>query len=159
MLVAGSGLFLFSTIPAGREPALPVLTLNGSDLNDVPISSSAYAGSPLVVNFWASWCATCYEEQPGINEAVNRFAARGVRFVGIDMRDDRAAAAAFVAQFDVRYPSVFDPANEVGLRYGITAPPSWLFVDRRGTVFRRVAGGLHQGDLFVTIDQLLATGG
>ena len=117
---------------------------------------SQFLGHPLVVNFWAAWCATCYEEQPGINAAAANYGSRGLQFLGVDMKDSLSDAKSYQKQFNVGYPSISDPANSIGLTYGINSPPSWLFIDSRGVVVRRVEGGLHEADLRKTIDELLA---
>jgi thiol-disulfide isomerase/thioredoxin len=67
------------------------------------------SGLPVVINQWASWCTNCRAEFPFFQTAGHVYARR-VAFVGLDSMDSRANAAAFLRQFPVDYPSVFDPS-------------------------------------------------
>ncbi|MGH2651477.1 MAG: TlpA family protein disulfide reductase, partial [Actinomycetota bacterium] len=70
-----------------------------------PIALSSFRGHVVVLNFWASWCAPCRLEAPGLRRVSERYRDRGVRFLGVDYRDDDAAGRAFVDEFRLRYPS------------------------------------------------------
>jgi thiol-disulfide isomerase/thioredoxin len=136
--------------PTTREPAPP---LSGPSLTGSRIDLEALRGHPVVVNFWASWCGPCRSEQPELNALVARYAPRGVRFVGVDMRDDSANALAFVHEFAVSYPSLFDPANDVAGTYNVAAPPTTLVIDSAGTIRSRLLGTFV--DVPSTLDALL----
>lgn len=103
-------------------------------------------GTPLVVNFWASWCDPCREEMPLLAEAHQRL-GREIQFLGVDMEDARDAGARFLHAYDVRYPNVFDPSNEIGLSLDLFAPPMTVFYDRDGAIVARVPGQLSRESL------------
>jgi hypothetical protein len=84
------------------------------------------------------------------------YGPRGLRFLGVDMKDSVSDAQNHQKQFNMGYPSISDPANSIGQTYGISSPPSWLFVDSKDVVVRRVEGGLHEADLQKIIDELLS---
>jgi len=91
---------------AQRGEAAPVLSLR--DLEGRPmILPTAFAGRPLLINVWASWCGPCVEEMPELDRYVGEQADNGVQVVGIAL-DDRAAVRAFLRRVPVRYPILLD---------------------------------------------------
>jgi len=92
------------TAPVAKAQALA--NLYASRLEDVdgkPYSFSAWKGKTLVVNFWATWCPPCREEMPAFSRLQNRYALRGVQFVGIAL-DTTESVRAFAGQYPVSYP-------------------------------------------------------
>ena len=132
------------------EPAPP---LSGSTLTGSRLDIATLRGHPVVVDFWASWCGPCRAEQPEINSLYARYASRGVHFVGVDLRDDQASALAFVRDFGVPYPSIFDPSSSTTAAYRIDAPPTTVLVDGSGTMRVRDLGTLV--DIRPELDALL----
>jgi thiol-disulfide isomerase/thioredoxin len=131
----------------------PAPALGGVSLTGSHVDLSSMRGHPVVIDFWASWCGPCRAEQPELNGLVSRYAARGVQFLGVDIRDDRANAKAFVQEFHVAYPSVFDPASDDAASFNVDAPPTILVVDGSGTIRLRELGTLV--DVPHTLDSLL----
>lgn len=109
----------------------------GTTLDGKAITLADYKGKVVVVNFWASWCGPCRAEAPELVAVADRTKDQRVSFVGIDIRDDRDKAKAFVEGKGVTYPSVFDPAGQTALDFAKVPPtaiPSTLIVDRQGRV-------------------------
>lgn len=98
------------------------------------------AGTPVVINKWASWCGPCRYELPFLQEAVVRYGDR-VAFLGLNAADEPAAARGFLEEFPVAYPSYVDArealARDIGAGRGF---PVTVFLDGRGE--RRY---VHQG--------------
>jgi thiol-disulfide isomerase/thioredoxin len=121
-------------------------------------SSVSARGSVLVVNFWASWCGPCRVEQPQLNRAARAYRGRGVRFIGINVRDSRGAAESYAEEFKIPYPSLFDQAAVSAVRLQAFALPSTFILDRDGVVAYRLTGKTTVPILSARLDKLLAHG-
>lgn len=135
-------------VPAAKRVSLPDLA--GADVREGgPEIRLGATGGPAVINVWASWCPPCRTEQRGLELASKRLAGKGIRFVGINVRDDRAAAGAYMDEFSVSYPSIYDREGRVVQALGREAPqwPPWtLVIDGQGRVAARITGSLPGGD-------------
>jgi thiol-disulfide isomerase/thioredoxin len=155
LLVSGCSLQpdVSSKVQPESRTSQPAPALSGTSLTGTPIALSAFRGHPVVIDFWASWCGPCRAQQDELNSLVSRFTARGVEFVGVDIRDDSANALAYVHEFGVQYPSVFDPASDDAASFNVDAPPTTLVVDGSGTIRLRELGTLV--DVTSTLNSLL----
>ncbi len=112
-------------------------TLTGSD-----VSITAFRGHPVVLVFWASWCGPCRDEQPDLNSVYAQWSARGVEFLGIDLRDDTKDALAFQRQLKIPYPSIADTQATLAVDYRIPSAPALVFLTAQGKVADVVLGAL-----------------
>ena len=140
---------------ASRAPAPP---FTGELLDGTAFDSSTLAGDIAVINFWGSWCAPCRLETPELQAVYSDLADSGVQFLGVDVKDERQLAAAFVGREGATYPSLFDPRGEVALAFrGFPANvvPSTILLDRRGRVAAVYAGAVRGTDLRTALNVLL----
>lgn len=133
----------------------------GSTLDDGYFDSDEHAGEVLVVNVWGSWCPPCREEAPGLRRVSEETGARGVQFVGIDVRDNDAAARAFERKYGITYPSIRTADSAAAmLAFNSILPrnaiPSTVVVDRQGRVAARVIGKTTYATLRNLVDDVLA---
>jgi cytochrome c biogenesis protein CcmG/thiol:disulfide interchange protein DsbE len=121
-----------------------------------PIRLSSFRGHVVVLNFWASWCAPCRLEAPGLRRVSERYRNRGVRFLGVNYRDDAAAAHAFVDEFRLGYPSVSDPSGSLAYDYELVGFPSTFIIDPAGTMRYRFVGYLDEAVLEDAVSDVLS---
>lgn len=144
----------FAPSPPRLDLKQGVLSLAGTDLiSGRSISLDAYAGKPVVLNAWASWCAGCAAEAPALADLAHAHPEAAV--VGLDLEDSRNAAAAFSRRFALPFPSVFDPDGVSAARLEVSGLPTTIFLDRKHRIVSRVVGeadrtrfeaGLHQAE-------------
>ena len=128
-------------------PAMTVAALDGRR-----VELSAFHGTPLVVNFWASWCVPCRQEAPVLNAAAREYEGR-VQFVGVDIQDTDSAARAYQAELMSPYP--VGPAIKGSYHdWGVSAPPETFFIDRQGVVVSKILGPVDRQRLEVYLSQL-----
>jgi cytochrome c biogenesis protein CcmG, thiol:disulfide interchange protein DsbE len=130
---------------AGRaEPMpLPDMTLpalgdhgpaGGRDLGDL-------RGDPVVINFWASWCAPCVREMPALQRVSNDL---DVTVIGVDYIDQNDKAEQLAERLGIDYELLRDDDGEFGEAVGLIGTPTTLLVDARGTIVRRLTGELTE---------------
>jgi peroxiredoxin len=141
--VAGDGTITEISV---KNRAKPVRFAAKSE-DGTPVSSDKYAGNVLVLNFWYAGCAPCRAEAPDLETTYTAFAAQGVQFLGVNVRDQAATARSFATEYGVTYPSVLD-ADDGAMQLafsGVVAPnavPTTLVLDKQGRVAARVLGKL-----------------
>ena len=142
----------------GDRPAAPAVS--GTMLTGAKFSLTAQRGSLVVLNFWGSWCAPCRREAPALAALADHFKSAPVRFIGDDVQDAPANAAAFERTFDVGYPSLNDPGEQVALAFHGAVPPvgipTTLLIDKTGHIAGRVVGEVSYRDLRALITKILA---
>ncbi|MGH2710837.1 MAG: TlpA family protein disulfide reductase [Actinomycetota bacterium] len=111
-------------------------------------------GTPLVVNFWGSWCPPCQEEAPDLAEISKEYEGR-IQFLGVDILDARGPAREFITRFDWPYPSIFDPRGAIRDGLGYVGQPITLVYDRDGKIAWDHVGAVDPADLRKEIDNVL----
>ena len=116
---------------APAEQGLPDLTLDCLGGGD-PVRLSGLAGTPTVINLWASWCGPCREELPLLARAHDAYGDR-VRIIGVDFADSAPDAALELARVTgVTYPLLSDPESTAKAPLKVVGLPQTVFVDRQG---------------------------
>lgn len=105
-----------------------------------------FAGTPLVINFWASWCAPCVAEMPDL-ESVFQEVGDDVAFIGFNVTDQRADADELVERTGVTYTIAEDPEGEIHRAFRGFAMPTTILIAADGTVARSHAGSVSGDQL------------
>ncbi|MGA5461753.1 TlpA disulfide reductase family protein [Mycobacterium sp. NPDC050041] len=137
--------------------------LSGPDLLDPDrtISLDDFAGDVVVINVWGQWCGPCRTEIGQLQQVYDATRARGVAFLGIDVRDNnRQAAVDFVTDRRITFPSIYDPPMRTmiafGGRYPTTVIPSTVVLDRKHRVAAVFLRELLAEDLMPVVERLAA---
>lgn len=136
------------TRPESNQSGFVDFTL--TDLDGKERRLSAWGGRPLVLNFWATWCAPCREEIPLLIDVQKRYTDRGLQVIGVAI-DRRDAVAAYSAQFGINYPVLiadehtFDVLSQYGNRTG--ALPYTVIFSANGDIVSRKLGAFREVDL------------
>ena len=143
----GTGTTLY---PGEQGVLLP--RLEGPALgDDTMLSLDDQLGHVVVINVWGSWCGPCRSEAPDLAAVSQQTKRRGVRFLGVDVRDEPSAALRFERTYGITYPSFDDPEGQLLAQLrGIVpvgAVPSTLVVDASGVIRARVIGRVERSAL------------
>lgn len=140
----------------------PVGAIKGETVEGKPLDVADFRGKVLVINVWGSWCPPCRAEAPYLNKVAKEMKPKGVEFVGINTRDgDKRLARAFEEEFDISYPSFYDPTGKLlmsGFPKGtvtLQGLPVTITLDRNGNISARVFGGVDDGTLHKMIGPLV----
>lgn len=112
--------------------------------------------SPMLINFWASWCHPCLQEIPTL-EALHQSADLPVTIVGVAMDSgNRAAVRTFAKAHDMHYRLLLATSDDLDSRYNLLGLPITLLVDRHGVVRQRLVGAQTAPAFRAAIQALIA---
>jgi cytochrome c biogenesis protein CcmG/thiol:disulfide interchange protein DsbE len=117
--------------PVVNQPA-PHFAL--TSLGGKRIVSADLKGKPVVLNFWASWCAECRTEHPDLLRAWRTFAPQGVTFVGIGYQDGKSAAQSWIRKYQAPWTQLTDPNQHTAIEFGVSGVPETYLIDRHGII-------------------------
>jgi len=134
--------------PAGAaaDPAAPAFSLPVLGPSGQKVSLADYAGRPLIVNFFASWCQPCQQETP-LLARFYRTEHGKVAIVGLDENDVLSSAVSFTQKEGVGYPVGFDPEVIAASAYGVAGLPQTFFLNAKHRIVDRVFGAVTLADI------------
>jgi thiol-disulfide isomerase/thioredoxin len=149
--------FAVRAAPPARADALLSATLQ--DVEGRPFAMASLRGTPLIVNFWARWCAPCRREFPQLIRAAQRH--RDISIIGIGLEDQPQAVREFAAAYGIRYPLLLAGDVGVALLLALDDPqaglPYTIAIDGHGEVLFRKLGALNEQDISRAITRLRAS--
>ena len=156
-------------ILSGADSATPLIPLQGNvpgyklkTLEGKRISLRDYRGSPLLINFWATWCAPCRKEFPIIKEIEKKFGKDGLIILAVNIDDTRTISGvkSFVSAHSLNFTIPLDPNRKLFNNFHGSSLPLTLLIDASGNVVRTYSGflGVWEDELDQQLSELV-TGG
>lgn len=136
--------------PAAGSGAAPAFSL--ADTDGRRVSLSGLLGRPLVMNFWAAYCAPCRAEMPMLQSTVGAQAT--AQLILVNEGDSAPAARAFLSSVGVHQPSLLDSDLAIGRAYGAIGLPITVFVRADGSIDARQIGQLDERALVAELSKL-----
>lgn len=118
---------------------------DGTDASFMADVVEASKTTPVIVDFWATWCGPCRKEMPLLEQIHRKYAPLGLVMVGINVEEDGRLFDTFLKDVPVSFPILLDPKNGVSKLYDVAAMPSTVIIDRKGNI-RYVHQGYQPGD-------------
>src|SRR6266571_5847396 len=136
------------------KPA-PVFSLERLD-GSGKVTLADLSGKVVVVNFFASWCLPCTQENPALVRVYERYRASDVVMLGVNYQESRDNGLAYVRRMGMGWTTVADDDGRVALSYGIFGPPETFFIGPDGVIAGRHIGPIDEATLVTAIEKLRA---
>jgi cytochrome c biogenesis protein CcmG, thiol:disulfide interchange protein DsbE len=134
----------------------PVADLAMPELNGGSWRLSDHRGQVVLINYWASWCAPCRQETPGLIDLARDYRYKGLAIVGVSMDEGgERAVQSFLSEFHVPYP-VLMPNLATPAAPAVDALPTTVLVDRNGRAAKSYVGAVRESVFRADVDRLLA---
>ncbi len=138
---------------SAQGPAVP--TSEFAFFDGTTATLAHYAGEPLVINFWASWCPSCVAEMSAALLPVQQRVGDEVAFVGFNIQDDRDRALALVEETGVLFDLAEDARGDLYTEFGGIGMPFTVFVSADGEIVHKHNGPVTEGQLSDLISEHL----
>jgi len=149
LLAVAQGPALSAPHAGDSAPAFTLPSATGGN-----VTLAALHGKPVYLNFFATWCAPCNEEAPGVANLAKKYASRGLKVVGVNEQEDRAKAVTFARQYKWPFAIAVDD-GEMGKQYGVIALPVHIFIDKAGKVSTFRLGEMQTSEIEDAIKKIL----
>jgi len=116
-----------------------------------------YAGNPLILNFWGTFCPPCREEMPALQQQYEAWKDKGLRVVGINLSEDRHRVENFIRRIGVGFPILLDSNRRTERAFGLREYPTTYFIDANGIIRQIVSGPLTIEEIDGRVKSLLGS--
>jgi thiol-disulfide isomerase/thioredoxin len=133
---------------AAKPPAAPQEGFSApyfllTSLDEKEISLTDFEGSPLVINFWASWCPPCRSEMPAFQHLYLEYAGKNLRIITINAtnQDSLADVESFILKNNLSLPVLLDKSGSASKAFNIYSLPTTFFINSEGIIQKILIGG------------------
>jgi len=128
----------------GSKPA-PELAV--TDMAGNPVTLAAFKGKTVLLDFWTTWCPPCRADAPALEKLYRKYGPQDLVILGISVSEDRAIVEKFLKEHPHSFPVVLTTENEMPRPYQVGAFPTYIVIDRDGTVTSAAEGDQGFDDL------------
>lgn len=140
---------------ASLDQPAPDFTL--PDLDGSPVSLSSFAGRPVIVYFWATWCHYCVPSMQELQAIRAQYRDQGLEVLAVNILENKERVNAHVRRHNLALPVLLDQTALVTRLYGVRATPTYYLIDRDGTVRAIIVGAARPGVLQDRLETLFFT--
>jgi cytochrome c biogenesis protein CcmG, thiol:disulfide interchange protein DsbE len=141
LLLAAITLVLPTSALAARKDAAPVPAPAFHASTPMgAVDSDSLRGQTVLLDFWASWCVPCRRSFPWMTALHEKYAARGLKIIAVNLDKEQKLADAFLAQYPAPFAIAFDPAGRIAEAYKVTAMPTTFLISSDGRILARHPG-------------------
>ena len=128
-------------VPEGVGLPSPDFTL--SDLNGKMVSLSNYRGKVVLLNIWATWCSSCVDEMPSMENLYQKLKDKDFEILAVSIDSLGAEVVApFMEKYKLTFPALIDPEGTLRIAYRITGVPESFIIDKNGKLVKKIIGPL-----------------
>jgi peroxiredoxin len=138
------------SLPTLNAPA-PIFELK--NISDEAVSFDEYLGKPVLLNFWATWCAPCRIEMPLIQNRYEKFAGE-LAVIAVNNAESKEDVRAFVDEFGLTFDFLLDPDAEIQRLYQINGYPTTFIIDSDGVIRVRHIGLISDDQLDLYLSEI-----
>jgi peroxiredoxin len=102
--------------------------------SEQPVSLSDLKGSPVLLNFWATWCGPCVHEMPYLQQVWDEWQARGLVLLAINIGESSSEVQSFMQSQGFSFPVLLDSDGAIAYQYGVGPIPTTFFIDGKGII-------------------------
>lgn len=113
-------------------PAFSITSLNGKE-----VSPASFKGKILLLDFWASWCKPCRQENPNVVKAYEKFNGKGFEILGVSLDRDSAQWKEAIAADGLVWAQAFDSEGTIATQYGVQSIPHTVLIDKNGVIIEK----------------------
>ena len=133
-------------------PAFTLERLDGSGT----VALADLSGKVVVMNFFASWCGPCLQENPALVRVYERYRGSDVVMLGVNFQETHENAIAYIQRMGMNWATVADDDGRTSLSYGVFMPPETFFIGPDGVIAGRHIGPIDEDTLVTAIETLRA---